>query len=122
MTGDAHEVARLVVEMLKAEGLVAPVSRPRAELVDAATVATTLGVGRAWVYDHKTELGGRPLGNGTRPRWRFDLAVAITAYGELAAAATTPPLATPPSRRRRVPQPASGLLPIKPSTQRSRRA
>jgi hypothetical protein len=42
-------------------------------LVDAGTVAAVLGVSRAWVYDHADELGGVRLGDGAKPRLRFDL-------------------------------------------------
>lgn len=42
-------------------------------LVDAGTVAAVLGVSRAWVYEHADELGGVRLGDGAKPRLRFDL-------------------------------------------------
>ena len=45
-------------------------------LVDAGTVATALGVSRAWVYEHADELGGMRLGDGAKPRLRFDVEVA----------------------------------------------
>jgi hypothetical protein len=42
-------------------------------LVDASTVARSLGVSRQWVYEHRDELGAQRLGDGSRPRLRFDL-------------------------------------------------
>jgi hypothetical protein len=48
------------------------VLQPR--LVDAATVASTLGVSREWVYANASRLGGRAIGAGkVRPRLRFYL-------------------------------------------------
>jgi hypothetical protein len=44
-------------------------------LLSAAQVATRLGVERSWVYDHAEELGVVRLGEGPRPRLRFDPAV-----------------------------------------------
>ena len=41
-------------------------------LLSAAQVATRLGVERNWVYDHAEELGVVRLGEGPRPRLRFD--------------------------------------------------
>lgn len=42
-------------------------------LVDAATVAAELNVSRAWVYDNADALGAIRLGEGERPRLRFDV-------------------------------------------------
>jgi hypothetical protein len=44
-------------------------------LLTAAEVATRFGVERAWVYAHAHELGVIRLGDGPRPRLRFDPAV-----------------------------------------------
>jgi hypothetical protein len=44
-----------------------------AGLVDAAALATHLGVSREYVYEHASELGARRLGSGPRARLRFDL-------------------------------------------------
>jgi hypothetical protein len=64
-------IARRVIELLP-RGVVAP-----AELVDAAELARRLGVERSWVYTHAIQLGAIKLGNGRRPRLRFDPQVAI---------------------------------------------
>ncbi|HMC03750.1 MAG TPA: hypothetical protein VKI23_06450, partial [Cellulomonadaceae bacterium] len=42
-------------------------------LVDAATLAAELGVERSWVYEHRDELHPVRLGNGSKPRLRFDV-------------------------------------------------
>lgn len=42
-------------------------------LIDAAALATELGVDRSWVYQHRDELGAVRLGAGARPRLRFDI-------------------------------------------------
>ena len=44
-------------------------------LLSAAQVAGRLGVERSWVYDHAEELGVVRLGEGPRPRLRFDPAI-----------------------------------------------
>lgn len=41
-------------------------------LLTAAEVAARLGVTRAYVYEHASDLGAIKLGNGQRPRLRFD--------------------------------------------------
>lgn len=55
----------------------ADAERAAPALVDARTVATRLGVSRAWVYENKRLLGGVALGTGKRPRLRFDLDAAV---------------------------------------------
>ncbi|QEC49440.1 hypothetical protein FSW04_18930 [Baekduia soli] len=87
-------------------------------LVDAATVAAVLGVDRNTVYRHGEALGGQRLGNGSRPRLRFDLDEAVrrwTARG-LSERSEVPEAAPAPAvRRRERRQPAAGahLLPIR---------
>ena len=66
--------ARLVVKLLR-EDPGSNVPEPPAQaggLMTAAEAAHDLGVGRAWVYDHASLLGAIPLGDGPRPRLRFD--------------------------------------------------
>lgn len=60
-------IACRVVELLTS-------SRGESEtpLIDAAEVARRHGVSRAYVYDHAEDLGAIRLGNGGRPRLRFD--------------------------------------------------
>jgi hypothetical protein len=66
---------------------------PTRGLVDAATVAATVGVSRDCVYAHATELGGRRIGSGPRGRLRFDLDRALAAW-----------TSRPPSKRSQAPQ------------------
>lgn len=63
----AERVAVRVAAML------APGPPARSRLVDAAAVATHLGVERDWVYRNAARLGARRVGEGARPRLRFDL-------------------------------------------------
>lgn len=66
----AAEVLRSVLPAIQ-ELLAKP--KPR-EWRTAAQVAEQLNVSLEWVYNHKPELGAKPLtptGEGKRPRWRF---------------------------------------------------
>jgi hypothetical protein len=63
----ADLIAERVVKLLRST------ERTAARLVDATTVAERLGVSREYVYAHADELGARRIGNGLRPRMRFDL-------------------------------------------------
>lgn len=88
-------------------------------LVDAAAIAAVLGVSRDYVYEHADQLGARRLGEGRRPRLRFDVADAVAAY----AASRTPSRSTepddPPPRagsrrqRRRLSATGTPMLPIR---------
>jgi hypothetical protein len=56
-------------------------SPPRVpRLVDAQTLADALGVRRETVYAHADRLGAIRLGNGSKPRLRFDLETAREAF------------------------------------------
>jgi hypothetical protein len=100
-------IARRVVELL-ARGVPA-----RHELVDAAELARRLGVERSWVYTHAIQLGAIKLGNGRRPRLRFDPQVAIERIRARERQGTN----EGPPQRAPQPRPADGerprLLPIK---------
>jgi hypothetical protein len=74
----ALEVAREVIGRIGAK-------RER-ELLDASELARVLGVERDWIYEHQDQLGAIRLGNGRRPRLRFELTRAVEALDELAAA------------------------------------
>jgi len=63
---DIDRIADAVAERLGAS----PAANVR--MVDAATVATTLGVDRHWVYAHQRDLGAVRIG-GPKGRLRFDL-------------------------------------------------
>jgi len=91
------------------------IDRPAPDgLLSAAQVATRLGMARSWVYEHAEELGVVRLGEGPRPRLRFDpAAVAERTLGRRRPSGSRPPVA---------PRAASvDLLPIKPPTRRRRR-
>jgi hypothetical protein len=97
--------------------LLSPPPAP-APLVDAQTVAQALGVSRDTVYSHASELGGQRIGNGDRPRWRFDLDRALAAWNHRSASEGSQGVESPPtprvSHRRRQSGKGSGrtLLPI----------
>jgi hypothetical protein len=55
---------------------------PTVTLVDAQTVADALGLSRDTIYSHAAELGGKRVGDGERPRWRFDLDRALAAWND----------------------------------------
>jgi hypothetical protein len=89
---------------------------PTQQTVDAATLAAHLGVTRAFVYEHAQQLGGVRLGNGPRPRLRFDLSRALEAWNarstsERSQAARTPAITalTGSSRRGGKGRRAAGL-------------
>ena len=57
------------VESLREQLAVDPVDD---KMISAAEAARRLGVDRDWVYAHADELGAERLGDGPRPRLRFD--------------------------------------------------
>jgi hypothetical protein len=74
-------------------------------LLTAAEVAARFSVDRSWVYAHARELGVVRIGEGPRPRLRFD--PAVVAQRQL------------PSRPSALTR--AGLLPVKPSRPYKRR-
>lgn len=105
---DVEAIARRVVE-LQAERM--PFGGPA--LVDASTLARELGMSRAYVYEHRQELGAVLVGDGSRPRLRFNLDVALAAFRALSD--SKPKAAPVPVRQKpRRTRPTSGapLLPI----------
>ena len=64
-------VARRVVELLRAEGVV---SREGPRLLTVAAVSGEFGVSSDWLYANATALGAIRLGSGPRARLRFDRA------------------------------------------------
>jgi hypothetical protein len=103
-------IARRVVELLEQRGL------QSRELVDAVELARRFRIERSWVYSHAIQLGAVKLGNGSKPRLRFDPRIAakvLRKAGEKSAA-------DPPARsgeRAGQPQRSRGsevpLLPIR---------
>jgi hypothetical protein len=70
---DIDAIAQRVVALMRDD---APAAAAR--LVDAAELASTLGVDRGWVYAHAKELKGVRLG-GPRGRFRFDVDAVLRA-------------------------------------------
>lgn len=96
-------------------------------LVDARTVAVALGTSSEWVRAHADELGVVRLGDGPRPRLRFDLDQARAAWAarSLSERSQAPdPAPEAGARRRR--SSATGtnveLLPIRPASEARRAA
>ena len=85
------------------------------ELIDANELAARLGVSRYWVYDHAGELGAFAMGRGSRPRLRFDPAVAAQALQRRTApeAPEAPAIATRVRRRKPDVDRTVPLLPIR---------
>lgn len=81
-------VARKVVELLEQRGVQ---KRP---LVDAAELARMFGIERSWVYSHAIELGAVKLGDGPKPRLRFDPEIAVRVLRRVGEV----PAADPPAR------------------------
>jgi hypothetical protein len=103
-------IARRVVELLERRGL------QGRELVDAAELARRFGIERSWVYSHAIELGAVKLGEGPKPRLRFDPQIAARVLRRVGEGST----ADPPARSgERAGQPQRGRdseirLPIHP--------
>jgi hypothetical protein len=77
-----EQIAQRVAELLGERGEHPGTGRERptpARLLDATQLARHLGVTRTWVYEHADELGAVTLGDGPRPRLRFDPAIATAA-------------------------------------------
>lgn len=80
--GAIEAIARRVVDLLRSEPP-RPATAPGGEpLLTAAEVARWWGVERSWVYQHALRLGVIRLGDGTRPRLRFDPALVARRLGE----------------------------------------
>jgi hypothetical protein len=107
-----QRVALRVVELLDQR------DRP-AELIDAAGLARLLGVSRATIYEHREQLGAIHIGDGDRPRLRFDAEKARAAWtrrvpDERSEAPDSPaPIAVPRRRRAKRSGSEAGLLPVR---------
>lgn len=115
---DLEQLAELVASRV-VEMLVERDQAPAAGLVDAATLAQLLGVSRATIYEHAERLGAVQLGEGSKPRLRFDAEQARAAWTRRDTSERSQPadpLVAPGAvRRRRQPAARStaGLLPVK---------
>ena len=112
-----ERIAQRVVQLLHHEPNTNDDGTPAArDLMDAGQLARHLGLTRAWVYEHAQQLGAIQLGDGPRPRLRFDPQTAMQAFNERQRR-SEPQLAQAdgprPGRPRRRHAPASvPLLPI----------
>jgi hypothetical protein len=80
LTPDAIEqVAQRVAQLLRHEHSHDETHPAPSRLLTAEQLARHLGLNRAWVYEHAAELGAIQLGNGPRPRLRFDAQLAAQA-------------------------------------------
>lgn len=86
-------------------------TRAPGRLVDAAELARLLGVSRATIYDHSERLGAIRLGDGDRPRLRFDVERAIAAWQTRDPDPEPEP--QPRAPRPRAPRDTTALLPIR---------
>ncbi|MBS1868294.1 MAG: hypothetical protein JSS99_01380 [Actinobacteria bacterium] len=75
-------IARRVVELLRSEPPRPTGSGVGERLLTAAEVARWWGVERSWVYQHALRLGVIRLGDGPRPRLRFDPALVARRLGD----------------------------------------
>ncbi len=96
-------IAQRVVELLR-DGP----TPDRTRLLTAHELADLLGVDRGWVYEHREQLGGIPLGEGKRPRWRFNPDRALAARQH-----HVDPEPEPSRPRRRAQTTSTPLLPIR---------
>jgi hypothetical protein len=90
----AEAVAQRVLELVD--------DREGNGLVDAAELARMLGVHRDWVYEQGERLGAIRLGDGLRPRLRFEVSRALESFKRLSA---TAPGSSNGSARTPVPRP-----------------
>ena len=87
--------------------------------VSAGELAVMLGVSRDTVYQHAAELGALHVGNGKRPRLRFDVEEALAAWSARQSSKRSQPsdapadAGRPARRRRRAPGSDLDLLPIR---------
>ncbi len=114
---DREAIAKRVAELMRGEREPAPTAAPpdHVELLTARAVAERFGVSREWVYEHKAELGAILLGDGPRPRLRFDPArVSMMLHAaNVAVPRADPPVARARTRRHGVPPGGAELLPIR---------
>ena len=69
-------VAQRVAELVRSPEAV--------QFIDAVEVSHRFGVSREYVYEHADELGAVRLGEGSRPRLRFDVQKVAERFGSLA--------------------------------------
>lgn len=65
-------LAAALAEALAGEGPTRSADGKEPRMISAEEVSRRWGVGRRWVYNHAEQLGALRLGDGRRPRLRFD--------------------------------------------------
>lgn len=89
---DIDAIARRMADILHETRQSAPA------LIDAGEVARRYGVSREWVYDHAGLLGALTLGDGARPRLRFDPDRVAAVLGRSSSSAPTETTRAPKKR------------------------
>lgn len=110
-----ERIAQRVAQLLQHEPQPSD-DRPAAsrDLVDAGQLAKHLGLTRAWVYEHAQDLGAIQVGNGPRPRLRFDPQIAKEALRARQRRAEPKPVTTPTPRPGRPRRPTTASVPLLP--------
>lgn len=115
-----HPDDRVLLAEIEAHGRTdrAPEAGESSGLVDARAIAARFGVTAAWVRSNADRLGAVRLGNGARPRLRFDPArVAAELTAGVGSRGSLKPDSAPRGRMRRRPTYRTGtgveLLPIR---------
>jgi len=103
---DVETIAQRVAELVAA-----PLIPNAVRYVDAAHLATTLGVERDWVYAHAGQLGAIRLG-GPQGRLRFDVNHVQRTLGEREPASDGKTSSRRPARRGRITAAGLDLLPF----------
>ena len=112
---DVQAIALAVVALLPEQ----PAATAATALIDAAEVARRFGVSAEWARDHSEDLGAVRLGDGPRPRLRFDparVSAALTgrSAGERSGLrAESAPAPNPPRRTRRRSGSVLDTLPVR---------
>ena len=105
-------IARRIVDLLL-EASKSPEVGKFDSLIDAAEVARRFNISREWVYAHADELGAVRLGDGDKPRLRFDRARVAEALTPRPHPLTDPHPRQQLAPRGRPPGKADQLLPVK---------
>lgn len=92
-------------------------TQPESRLVSASALAEELNVERNWIYANSALLGAVRLGDGPKPRLRFDIARAREALGANSPTDTTAPPNIRTKQTRRSPK-AGSILRSRPSEPR----
>jgi hypothetical protein len=106
---DAPSVEAIALRVVELLGGEAP--NPASKMIGTAEVARRLNVSPDYVRQHRDELGGVPLGDGPKPRLRFDSARVDQWLAARSASPAKPPSTPGKSRPRRASE--RELLPIR---------